>query len=389
MPLPAIHPARLVMAVFFVLAIGFANWLPRIPDVQARLGVGPADLSIGLLGMPIGGLVALFAMGTIVEWLTPRRTIVVGFILLGLALCLPAWAWNVPSLFIALFLVGVFFPMVDVAMNVEANRIESAGGRRIMNTCHGFFSVGTALGALMGAGAAGIGLPIEWHLGIVGLATIAFALIVPPALPTLARVVTSADRRLRHILTLPTIGMMGACIFAFGMVLLEAGARNWSAVYLRDVFGGSPAAAGLGYSAFAVAMAVGRFFGDRLADRYGTTTLARVCVGLALAGTVILVTAASLPIGVIGFGLAGLGVSVAYPLTMTAVATRGDRPAAMNVAAFSLVGSLTALVAPPLVGLVAEAGGLRIGLATLLPPLVLSFIFTSHLVPRRVVAEAT
>ena len=61
----------------------------------------------------------------------------------------------------------------------------------------------------------------------------------------------------------------------------------------------------------------------------------------------------------------------------------------MNVAAFSLVGSLTALVAPPLVGLVAEAGGLRIGLATLLPPLVLSFIFTSHLVPRRVVAEAT
>ena len=388
MPIPANKPARLVMAVFFMLAIGFANWLPRIPDVQERLGVGPGDLSLALLGMPIGGLVALFAMGTVVERLTPRRSIIAGFILLGAALALAGWAWDVPSLFVALFLVGIFFPMVDVAMNVEANRIESAGGRRIMNTCHGFYSVGTAIGALMGAGAAGIGLPTEWHLAIVGAATVVFALVAPPSLPVLARVVTSADRRLRHVLTLPTLGMMGACIFAFGMVLLEAGARNWSAVYLRDVFAGSPAAAGLGYSAFAIAMAVGRFFGDRLADRYGTVALARVCVGLALAGAVIVVTAINLPIGVVGFGLAGLGVSVAYPLTMTAVATRGDRPAAMNVAAFSLVGSLTALLSPPLVGLVAEAGGLRLGFATLLPPLVLSLIFTAHLASPARRAEA-
>jgi MFS family permease len=135
-------------------------------------------------------------------------------------------------------------------------------------------------------------------------------------------------------------------------------------------------------------MAVGRFFGDRLADRYGTVALARVCVGLALAGAVIVVTAVDLPIGVIGFGLGGLGVSVAYPLTMTVVATRGDRPAAMNVAAFSLVASVTALLSPPLVGLVAEAGGLRLGFATLLPPLVLSLVFTAHLASPARRAEA-
>lgn len=383
MPLPRFSPARLVMAVFFMLAIGFANWVPRIPDLQARLGVGPADLSVALLGMPVGWLVALAFMGTVVDRLTPRRTIILGFVFLGIALALPGWAWDVPSLFAALFLVGISFPMVDVAMNVEANRIESAGGRRIMSTCHGFFSVGTAFGAFLGAGAAGLGVPAGWHLLVVGAATAAFGLLVPPALPLLGRVVTSADRRLRHILTLPTLAMAGACLFAFGMVLVEMVVRNWSAVYLRDVFAGSPAAAGLGYSAFAVAMAVGRFLGDPLADRWGPVTLARICAGVALVGTVVAVAAVNLEMGVVGFALAGLGVSVAYPLGVTAVATLGDRPAAMNVAAFSFVVSLTSLIAPPLVGLVAETGGLRLGLAMLLPLLVVSLLATAGLAPGR------
>lgn len=381
MPLSAIPQTRLIMAVFFALAVSSASWVPRIPDLQERLGVGPGNLSIALLGMPVGGLVALLVMGTLVERLTPRRTIKFGLLLFGASLLLPGWAWDVPSLFASLFLIGLAFPMVDVSMNVEANRIETVVGRRIMNTCHGFFSIGTALGALAASGAAGLGAAPRWHLLVVGLATIVFALVVPPLLPVLARVVTSADRRLRHILTLPTLGMMGACLFAFGMVLVEMVARNWSAVYLRDVFAGSLAASGLGFSAFAVAMAVGRFLGDPLAGRWGPVTLARVACAIAILGTVTVVGAVNLSMAVVGFGLAGLGVSVAFPLAVTAVAARGDRPAAMNVAAFSLIVSMTSLVAPPLVGIVAEGGGLQLGIATLLPPLFLSMILTARLAP--------
>jgi hypothetical protein len=96
---------------------------------------------------------------------------------------------------------------------------------------------------------------------------------------------------------------------------------------------------------------------------------------------VTVVGAVNLSMAVVGFGLAGLGVSVAFPLAVTAVAARGDRPAAMNVAAFSLIVSMTSLVAPPLVGIVAEGGGLQLGIATLLPPLFLSMILTARLAP--------
>ena len=58
-----VTPPRLIMAVFFMHSVVTGNWLQRIPDVQARLAVGPDDLSIGLLGAPIGTLISLFFAG--------------------------------------------------------------------------------------------------------------------------------------------------------------------------------------------------------------------------------------------------------------------------------------------------------------------------------------
>lgn len=373
-----ITPARLVMAVFFTEGAVLANWLPRIPDLQARLGAGPGDLSLALMGMPIGTVVALAIAGSLVEKLTPRLAILFAFCFLAVTVVLPGWAWDIPSLFVILFLFGLGYPAVDVAMNVEANRIEQSLGRRIMSTCHGFWSVGTAAGALVGAGFAQAGVDMRWHLLFVGIGTLVFALTVPPALPVLAR--TTGDEILpKRIFTLPTIGMLGVCIFAFGMVMIEMGARNWSAVFLRDVLAGSPVAAGLGYGAFALAMAAGRFSGDRLTDRWGPVRLARICCVTAVVGVVAIVTAVNLAMAVIGFALAGLGASVAFPLAITAVASRGDRPAPMNVAAFSLFTAASSLIAPPLIGFVAEAGGLRLGLAMLLPPLIVSTLLTGQL----------
>jgi MFS family permease len=366
------------MAVFFMQAVLVANWVPRIPDMQAKLGVGPADLSIGLLGMPIGSLVALAVTGALIERLTPRLTILYAFSAYSFAIMLPGWAFDVPTLFVTLFVLGTVYPMMDVAMNVEANRIERSLGRRIMSTCHGFWSVGSMTGALMGAGFAGLGIDTRWHLIIVGAVSLPIALTVPPALPALPRQ-PGSEPSPRRVFTLPTLGMLGVCFFALGMIMVEMGTRNWSAIFLRDVLGGSPAIAGLGFAAFALTMAIGRFFGDRLTDRWGPTVLARTCCLIAVAGIVGLVTAANLTIAVIGFAAAGLGISVAFPLAITAVASRGDRPAPLNVASFSLFTAISALIAPPLIGFVAEGGGLRLGLAMLLPPLIVSTVLAGEL----------
>ncbi|MEP0321728.1 MAG: MFS transporter, partial [Bauldia litoralis] len=91
---------------------------------------------------------------------------------------------------------------------------------------------------------------------------------------------------------------------------------------------------------------------------------------------------------VVGLAAIGLGVSVAVPLAVSAAASRGDRPASVNVAALSLISFSGFLVEPPLVGYGAEWGGsLRIGLAITMPAIVASILLAGHV--RRTVKTAT
>ncbi len=364
------------MAVFFMQAVVVGSLYPRFPDIQDRLAVGPGELWIGFQGMPVGSLAALLVSGALIERLTPRRTIFFVFILYCFAVMLPGFAFDVASLFLGLFAVGIVYPWIDVAMNVEANRIESTGGRRIMSTCHGFWSIGQMTGTGVGVGFAWIGVDVRWQMIMVGLAALPFALLVP----RLPRIQPGEDeRRTGRAITLPTLAMLGVCFFAFGMIAVEMANRQWTAIFLHDVFDRSTAVAGIGPLAFAAAMACGRFYGDRLAMRLGAVQLARLCSAIAIGGIAIFASAANVAIAIVGIAAAGLGVSVAFPLAVTAVANRGDRRAPANVGAFQLFTSVSALLIPPLIGQVGQAGGLRLGVAMVLPLLAVSLLLTGEL----------
>jgi MFS family permease len=380
-------PARRIMTIFMMHSIVMTNWFPRIPDMQAKLHVGTGDLSLGLLGASIGSLVALPLAGQIIEWLSPRRTILVAFVFYCLAYALVGWAWSIPSLFAALFLAGFFLPIVDVAMNVEADRIEASGGRRIMSTCHGFWSVGSIIGGLSGAAFASLEVDIRWHLAIVGAVSLPIALAVAYRLPQISAEPKPRDGR-RFRIALPTWSLMPLCIFAFGMLLVEAAMLDWSSLFLRSVIEATPFGAGIGFAAFTIAMAVGRFLGDWAAERFGPVAVARSCGLIGLAGVIALVTAPIFLQAIVGLAAIGLGVSVAVPLSVSAAASRGDRPASVNVAALSLISFCGFLVEPPLVGFGAElSGSLRVGIAMLIPAIVASIFLAGH-VRRSVKASA-
>ena len=374
-----VTPPRLIMTIFMMHSIVMTNWFPRIPDMQAKLGVGTGVLSLGLVGASIGTLVALPVAGQIIEWLSPRRTIFLAFIFYCLAYALIGWAWSVPSLFAALFLAGLFLPVVDVAMNVEADRIEGNLGRRIMNTCHGFWSVGSIIGGLSGAAFASLAIDIRWHLLIVSVVSLPIALLVAWRLPQLPAAEPVRTERRRVRIALPTMSLLPLCIFAFGMLLVEAAALDWSSVFMRSVMAETPLRAGIGFAAFTVAMAIGRFFGDWGAGRFGPVAVARGCGLIGLAGLVLLITAPVFLQAVIGLAAIGLGVSVAVPLAVSAAASRPDRPASVNVAALSLISFTAFLVEPPLVGFGAELGGsLRIGFAMVIPAIVAAILLAGH-----------
>jgi MFS family permease len=374
-------PARLVMTTFFIQGALLNNWYPRIPDVQAALGIGPADLAIGLLGLPVGTFAALAIAGRTVEWLTPRRTIVVGSATYCATMWLPGIAFDVTSLFVGLMVLGAVFATIDVAINTEATAIQGRTGRRIVSRCHGFWSLGAMAGAVVGAGFAEAGIATGWHLAIVGALTLVPANLIARRLPRAKEAGEALARA--PAFSLPSAAMVGLAMFAFGMILAELATRNWAAVFLREAVGASAAATGVGYGAFSLCMAAGRFLGDAAAERLGTVTLARGCATAAVLGIVAVVVAPNGAVAIVGLAILGLGISIGYPLAVTAAAERRDRPAATNVASLALVAFSSMMIGPTLVGFVAEAAGLRLGLATMLPFVVVSALLAGQLDRRR------
>lgn len=377
-------PQRLVMLVFFLQPIAFGSWLPRIPEIQSAMGLGPAALAIALLGMPVGTLLTLPVAGPLVGKIGARMAILIGFVFYSIAACLPVLAPDPVLLFTALMLAGSSISFVELGLNVEADLVEKSTGKLIMNTSHGFWSLGIMVGSLIGSGFVAANVAPGIALPLLAFAVLPVALLAGWALPALKdRTENETGEPQRSAWALPSPALVGVCLFVFGITMTEGAMADWSAIFLRDAFDAEGGLVGLGYSVFAFMVAAGRFGGDFLKRRLGSVNTARLCGTLAVIGAALLFLAPSVEIALIGFGTIGIGVSVGFPLAVTAAAGIGDRAASANVAVLSFVALTGFLIGPPLIGFVAEHSDIRLGVACVIPMLVVSLFLTGRLSPRR------
>jgi MFS family permease len=378
-------PQRLTMLIFFLQPIAFGSWLPRIPDIQNALGLGPQGLAIALLGLPCGTLLTLPFAGPLVGKIGPRVAILIGMVLYSIAAVLPALAPSSTLLFIALMFTGSSLSFVELGLNVQADAVEKATKSHIMTTSHGFWSVGIMTGSLVGSGLAWLGLSPQMAIGLVAIVVLPLALVVARALPVFAAEAPQSEGQ-RSAWAFPSWPLLGICFFVFGITMTEGAMADWSAIFLRDALGATGGTVGLGYSVFAFMVATGRFGGDTLKKHFGAVNTARICGVLALTGAGLLFVAPNTPLALVGFGIIGLGVSVGFPLAVTAAAGLTDRAASANVAILSFVALLGFLVGPPVIGFVAEHFDMRLGIACLVPVLLISLLLTGRLVTK---AKAT
>lgn len=236
-------------------------------------------------------------------------------------------------------------------------------------------------GSLIGAGAVALHLPAQWSIAVVALLLLPVALAASVRLPADAAAPAAVSEGARAPFQLPSVALLGICAFTFGITMTEGAIADWSAVYLKEVLLAGGAVTGLGYSIFACLVAAGRFGGDHMKARFGAVAIARVCGCAALLGMLIVLLAPNTLTALAGFAAIGFGVSVGFPLAVTAAASLTDRPAAASVAILSFMALLGFLIGPPLIGFAGELWGLRVGLAVLLVPLAASLAFTRMLAP--------
>ncbi len=360
----------MIKLVFALQPIAYGSWLPRIPEIQERMGLDSKSLALGLLGLPTGILITLLFGSKIVGVLGSRATIFYGFIIFLSVVSLPVWVNSAALLYGALAIVGSALSVLELGLNVMADQIEKADRKLIMNSCHGFWSLGIMSGSLVGSGLAQFGFSPEWGVTCVAAAVVVPALMASRALPRFDVISAAVIKGSKW--NWPSSVLLGISLFAFGIALTEGAIADWSAVYLRDVFAAKGASVGLGYAAFASMVAFGRFMGDRLKQRFGARTTAEMCGIVSLAGIALVFLTPHLILAYLGFALVGIGVSVGFPLGVSAAAQQTDKPSAASVATLTFVALLGFLVGPVMIGLVAQGLGMRLGLLMLALPLILS-----------------
>jgi fucose permease len=354
--------ARLATSlVFGVNAFAMANVIPRLPAIKDRLEIGDAALGAAVAGAGLGALVASTGAGFAVHrWGTARTS--VGF---GLALCavsvLPGIAPVWGLLLLAYVLMGVTDAIMDVAMNAQGLVVQKAYGRSVLNGFHGWWSVGAAVGALTGAGAAAADVPLPVHLlaanalnaGVLLVAS-RWLLADPPGASGADADGAPALTRLHGVVR----PMLPLVAFAFCATFVEDAPATWGALYVRDDVGTSAGVAGLAFVAFSTGMTVGRLSADRVIDRFGRVRVVRAGGLAAALGMAAVLFTGHLAVVLPAFAVMGVGVAPQFPSMFSAASEQPGVPAAHGLAVASWAARTGFLLAPPLVGAVSDAVGL-------------------------------
>ena len=213
---------------------------------------------------------------------------------------------------------------------------------------------------------------------ICALASFPLALLLCLGLPSYENVYSAEVSPGLMIPRFPAI-LTGICLFIFGISMTEGAMANWASVYVKEMLGPEAQGTGYGYGLFAAFVAFGRFFGDSLKIKLGTIKVAVIFVNISILGLIFLVTADELWFALAGFALIGLGVSVGFPLAISAASSIDDKREASYVAFFFLIALIGYLVGPPIIGFLANTTNLKTGLTMLFPGLLLSLFLSSKL----------
>lgn len=351
-------------AIFLVNAVLYVTLYSRLPEVTAAQGISPAALGLALLAQTGGTLLGFPLAARVIERFGARRvagaTLLVAMLLLPLAAS-GRLAPGLAGLALPLFGYGFAMAIMEVAKNLIAARIEEKSGRNVISKCHGFWSAGLFVGAVLGGWAASRGMSAASELALLGAASLPLVVLLllrvgDPEPLVSAEAPVKGPRFAR-----PDAFVIGLLILIAGFSITEGVIYDWSMFYLREELGLDALSASRIYAAFTIGMFAARMAGDGLRARLRVRVLLRMMAVTTLAGLVLCIASPPAGLGeaglLAGFALVGAGVALGAPVATSLAMRHPTRSATKTMAAYSLASLLALFAVPPLLGGLVEAHG--------------------------------
>jgi len=355
-----VSPSRLaVKIIFFLNGFVHANYFSRLPRIQEQFSIDNGMVGLVLLASSIGALLAMPFTGWLIIRNGSRRITIFGiFFYCALIPFIPMMP-NLWSLMVLFFILGVSSGMSDVAMNAQAVMVEKQMQTPIMTSFHALFSIGMALGAFAGAlfTKAAAGMVIHFTIvSIISLITLFVARYY------LVHDKPESKTTEEPAFRLPNAAMVSIGVIAFCSMLGEGAMADWSTNYMENIAKADHALAPIGLSAFAIAMTIGRIFGDSARVKFGDRSLMVACGLVATLGLGIAIIFSQPFIVIAGLFIVGIGLSAIVPIAYSIAGHTKDLPPGVELAMVTTVGYSGFLFGPPIIGFIAQWENLRVAL---------------------------
>ncbi|NRB82221.1 MAG: MFS transporter [Winogradskyella sp.] len=354
-----------IVWVFSSLNIMIGTWVLYIPQVKEKLQLDDAQIGFALFCLALGLLFFIPIVPIITNKVGLGRSTFFGICIFSIAFIGPLIAPSYTLLCVALFIVGVFSGLTDIAMNTVVSEIERKDNVNFMSAAHGFFSLGGAIGALIGSILIGVFKVPFYHV----LTMTIFVIVTNILLYKQYFKIEEAQQESEENVKLPLRKLKPLFILGFlAMVIMgnEGAIEHWSSIYLTEVVNvNSESLAGIGFTLFSIMMTVGRFFGDGISAKIGSARI--VILGCVLASVgYLFVLLEGLISSVIGFGIIGLGLSVIIPELLRIAGTAEKISASKSISFVSGVGFLGFLLGPIILGYISDSFNLKMSFVFLL-----------------------
>ena len=371
-----IHARWAVFMIFLWHGLLIGGWVPHIPLVKERLGVGPAIFGLALLAIAAGSIFSMPFTGALINRFGSARITLSGALLLFVGFLGPMFAPNLLLFVIGGFFMGCGLGSMDVAMNSHGIAVEKALGRPIMSGLHAAWSVGCTVGAFGGS----------WLLQQFGPAIQAIAFdavfIIGVLVGSVYLLPASVDKGLSESHfgwpTRHTVALGALCFLA---LMVEGSVADWAGIHNKERFAVDASLAALGFAFYQGGMSISRFAGDWLRQKYGAVNVIVVSAVMAAIGMAAALLAPTLPLAIAAYAFGGLGIGNLAPVLFAGGGRLEPDAPGRGMAAVVSMGYSGFLAGPPIIGFVAQITNLGLALGLTVVASIVIAIFARSAAP--------
>lgn len=339
---------------FFCQGLVFASWASRIPYIKSLLDISEGTLGTILLMMPTGQILTMTLSGRVVTKYGSEKIIPIASIVYAMVLVSIAFITDIYMLGICLFLLGVWSNLGNIAVNTQAIAVENLYQRTIMSSFHGAWSLAGFVGALIAL------LSIQLELNIWQHFLIILSIIILNAVFNSHALIKDVEvKETKKGLIKPDGVIIQLGIICFLVMATEGAMFDWSGVYFKEVVEAPEKWVPVGYTAFMITMASGRFIGDYVISKIGRKMTLQISGIMMSLGLFISVLFPEMLICTLAFMLVGFGVATVVPTVYSLASQHEKIPPGKAIALVSSISFFGFLIGPPLIGYIAEWSSLK------------------------------